>query len=136
MSEQDRHNERVVRGLFEEVINRKRYGRIPQYCTAGVRMHRPGNEVIAGIDAYTDHYRQLHAALPDFDASLADVVVDGDRIATRFSVTGTHRKELLDVAPTGNEVRFPAQILFHFDNGAVAREYHLSDRTALREQLR
>jgi len=130
----EQRNARIVRRLFEEVINGQRYDRIPEYCTEDVLVHRPGNVVLEGVDAYTEHYRRLHAALSDFEATFDDVVVDGDRVATRFSVTGTHEGELLGVAPTGTRVAFTAQVMFHLD-GKIVEEFHHSDRTNLREQL-
>ncbi len=128
-------NERRVRGLFEDVINGQAYDRIPRYCVPDVVVHRPGDVVIVGRDAYESHYRELHAAFPDFEATLTDVVVDTDRVATRFSVTGTHRGELLGIDPTGNEVQFPAQVLFRLDDGTITEEFHQSDWRSLQEQL-
>jgi predicted ester cyclase len=131
-----RRNERTIRWLFDEVINGKQYDRIPRYCTPDVAMHRPGGVVIEGRDAYANHYRELHAAFPDFEAALTDVVADSERVATRLVVTGTHEGELLGVAPTGTRVRFSAQVLFRLADGTVTAEFHQSDRTSLREQLR
>ncbi len=135
MADRERRNERIVRGLFEDVVNGNRYEQIPEYCTEDVVVHRPGDEITVGIDAYENHYRTLHAAFPDFDATPADVVVEGDCVATRLSVTGTHEGELLGIPATGREVTFGAQILFHLDDGAVTEEYHQSDHAALRDQL-
>lgn len=130
----ERSTERTVRRLFEDVINGQQYDRLPRYCSPDVVMHRPGGVVLEGLDAYEEHYRRLHAAFPDFEATLEAVVADGDRVATRLSVTGTHREELLGIDPSGNRVAFGAQIMFHLD-GTVVEEFHQSDHTALREQL-
>jgi ketosteroid isomerase-like protein len=80
----ERPTERTVRRLFEDVINGQRYECLPRYCSRDVVMHRPGDVVLEGLDAYEEHYRRLHAALPDFEATLEDVVADGDRVATRL----------------------------------------------------
>jgi len=136
MSDRERRNERTVRGLFEDVLNGQRYERVSRYCLADVRLQRPGGVVVSGTDAYESHYRRLHSGLPDFEATLSDVVVDADRVATRFSVTGTHDGELLGVPATGTRVEFSAQVLFRLADGRVAEEFHLSDRATLREQLR
>jgi len=128
-------NERTVRGLFEDVMNGQAYDQIPRYCAPDVVMHRPGGVVATGHSAYESHYRELHAAFPDFEASLTDLVADADRVATRFSVTGTHEGKLLGIAPTGTRVQFPAQVLFRLDKGAIAEEFHQSDRRSLHAQL-
>lgn len=128
-------NERTVRGLFEDVINGQEYDRIARYCAPDVVVHRPGGVVTDGREDYEAHYRELHAAFPDFEATLLDVLADSDRVATRFSVTGTHEGDLFGVAPTGNRVRFPAQVLFRLEDGAITEEFHQSDRLGLHAQL-
>ncbi len=128
-------NERTVRGLFEDVVNGGEYGRISRYCAPDVVVHRPGGVVTVGREDYDAHYRELHAAFPDFEAALSDVVVGADRVATRFSVTGTHEGELLGIAPTGTRVQFPAQVLFRLAEATVTEEFHQSDRRRLRAQL-
>lgn len=128
-------NEQTVRSLFEEVINGKRYDRIAHFCAPDVEMNRPGGRVRVGRDDYERHYRKLHTAFPDMEANLTDVVADETRVATRFVVTGTHDGELFGTAPTGKTVRFPAQVLFRFDDGAIVEEFHQSDRLVLRDQI-
>ena len=136
MSSAAERNERTVRGLFADVVESQQYDRVAEYCDPEVVMHRPGDVVVEGRDAYAEHYRTLHDALPDLSASLTDLVADGDRVGTRFVVTATHEGAILGLAPTGREVRFAAQVLFRLADGAVTEEFHQSDLDHLREQLR
>jgi predicted ester cyclase len=129
-------NERTVRGLFETVINGTQYDRLGEFCSPDVVMNRPGGAVAIGLDEYEDHYRALHRTFPDLEAALTDVVSDGTRVATRFTVTATHEGELLGIEATGTRVTFPAQIMFRLGDGTVVEEFHQSDRTTLRKQLR
>lgn len=135
MDSLEEENEQTVRELFETVLNGQQYDRIPEFCGRDVVMHRPGAVVTEGREAYEDHYRKLHATVPDLAATLTDVVVDGTRVVIRFVVTGTHGRELLGMPPTGRTVQFPAQVLFRLADGAIVEEFHQSDRTHLREQL-
>jgi predicted ester cyclase len=135
MSRRERANERHVRRLLTDVVNEKQYEQIPEFCADSVRLHRPGDVVLEGIEAYTDHYRRIHAALPDFRATIQTIVVDGDTVATHCSITGTHEGELLNIEPTGTEVTFTAQILFQLGDGEIVEEFHQSDLTSLRQQL-
>jgi predicted ester cyclase len=129
-------NRRVVESLFENVLNKKHYGQIPQYCTQDVVLHRPGNQTTVGTEAYENHYRRLHTALEEFEATLADVVAGREIVSTRFFVTGIHSAELLGIETTGQRVTFQAQIMFHLDEGEISEEYHQSDYASLRKQLK
>jgi predicted ester cyclase len=136
MAGQREKNERVVRSLFETVINGQEYEAIDQYCSTDVRLHRPGDVIEEGIDAYEAHYRTLHTVFPDFEAALTHVVADHTAVATRFTASGTHDAELFGIPATGTTVQFNAQIVFRLDGETVVAEFHQSDRTHLREQLR
>jgi predicted ester cyclase len=125
-----------MESLFNDVLNGRCYSQIPQYCTQDVVLHRPGNETTVGTEAYEKHYRRLHAALEDFEARLADVVAGREIVSARFFVTGIHSAELLGIDTTGRRVTFQAQIMFHFDEGQIAEEYHQSDYASLRNQLK
>jgi len=136
MTNPEQRTEQVVRSLFESVINGQAYETIEQYCSHDITMYRPGDTVEEGHDAYEQHYRNLHRVFPDFDAALTDVVADDTTVGTRFTVTATHDAPLFGIPATGTTVQFSAQILFRFEDGVIATEFHQSDRTHLREQLR
>lgn len=128
-------NEQVVRTLVADVLNGQRYGVVPEHCREDVVMHRPGGVEAVGLDAYVDHYRGLHRAFPDFEATIEDAVADAGRVAVRLRLTGTHEGDLLGVAPTGTRVSFTAQVLYDLRAGRVAEEWHESDRLGLLRQL-
>ena len=131
----DRENERLVRSLVTDVLNDKRYDAITEYCHDDVVMHRPGGFDEMGLDAYTEHYRRLHRAFPDFDATIERVLADHEHVAVRLRLTGTHEGDLLGVAPTGTNVAFTAQIVYRLSDSRVAEEWHESDRLGLLRQL-
>lgn len=128
-------NERLVRDFVADVLNDKRYDAITEYCHEDIVMHRPGGVDVVGLDAYIEHYRRLHRAFPDFDATIEDVLADTDRVGLRLNLTGTHQGELLGHSPTGTTVSFSAQIIYRLADGRIAEEWHESDRLGLLRQL-
>ncbi|MCG0289115.1 ester cyclase [Streptomyces sp. PSAA01] len=89
----------------------------------------------AGIDGYLGTVAFLRSAFPDLDVSLEDVVVSGDRVAVRVLATGTHRGEILGVAPTGRTVAFRAFDFHQIKDGKIASTWHLEDFFGLQLQL-
>src|SRR5215213_7080259 len=77
----------------------------------------PGVEGKAGAHAF---YQAFGKALPDLELTLEDSVADGDKVAVRFSVRGTHSDELMGVPATGNKVDVDGQSFFRFEDGRVA----------------
>jgi len=56
-------------------------------------------------------------AFPDLKINIDDIFAEGGRVAFRWSVSGTHLGEWLDVSPTGNHVRATGITLFRIAGG-------------------
>ena len=48
-----------------------------------------------------EHHRQLMTAFSDFTMDVDDMIVDGDTVAARFTLSGTHTGRFADIEPTG-----------------------------------
>jgi len=51
-------------------------------------------------------------ALPDLRRNIEDLVAEGDKVAVRFTVTGTHKGEFQGIAPTGKQVSFTVMDIY------------------------
>src|SRR3712207_9068306 len=54
-----------------------------------------------GRDTVKQYVAMHHNAFPDVKATLDDIVAQGDRVAYRWSTSGTHLGELAGIPPTG-----------------------------------
>ena len=52
----------------------------------------------------------LLRAFPDLHITVEDVIEEGDKIASRNTVTGTHRGEYMGLPPTGRPVTYAKQL--------------------------
>jgi steroid delta-isomerase-like uncharacterized protein len=93
-------------------------------------------EPFRGRDAIRERARALLIAFPDLRLERIELVIDGDRHADRWVMTGTHRGELLGLAPTGRRVRVEGATFTRLGpDGLVAQDVHFSDTTTLLAQL-
>jgi predicted ester cyclase len=74
-------------------------------------------------------------AFPDFHVVIEDMVEEGDRIAFRLTVRGTHRGDLAGVAPTGRSVIVSTIIISRFAGGKCVEEWQTVDEVSLFRQL-
>ncbi len=86
----------------------------------------------SGVEAF---YSLLWSAFPDLRISVDDMVGEGDRVAWRLTVKGTHEGEFRGVSPTGVAVTFGAQYLFRFRDGAIVERWTNFDRLGVMVQL-
>jgi ketosteroid isomerase-like protein len=59
-----------------------------------------GMGTLRGHDAVRDAIAGVRDAVSSFTETVADMIIDGDKVVTRYFVTGTHTKPFLGVAPT------------------------------------
>jgi steroid delta-isomerase-like uncharacterized protein len=61
-------------------------------------------------------YSAFWSAFPDGRVEPVDIVAGDDLVAVRLFVKGTHRGEIMGVAPTGNEVDVEEITIFKLDD--------------------
>jgi NTE family protein len=77
--------------------------------------HHPGAPDWNGHHDAEDIVRRTRAAFPDFNETVEDVMVDGDRVITRFVARGTHLGPYQGLAPTGKSFAMAATSLEDFE---------------------
>ncbi|HWP66671.1 MAG TPA: ester cyclase [Candidatus Limnocylindria bacterium] len=95
---------------------------------------RPGE--VRGRAAIRERAAALLAAFPDFHLERVILLVDGDRHADRWVMTGTHRGDLFGIAPTGRAVRVEGATFTQLgEDGLVVEDVHYVDYAGLLAQL-
>jgi hypothetical protein len=61
--------------------------------------HEPDQD-IRGVEEAKQFVGTYLSAFPDMHATVQDVIAEGDKAVTRWTIRGTHQGELMGVAPT------------------------------------
>jgi len=97
-----------------------------------VHGYPPGVEGKAGV---SDFYRSFRSGFSDFELTIEDVLTDGDKVAGRYTIRGTHGGELMGVPASGNKVELDGQSFFRFENGRVVERWQAMDAVPLLIQI-
>src|SRR5215216_3844008 len=74
-------------------------------------------------------------SFPDLSITVEDVMAEGDRVAARVVMRGTHRGEFQGIAPTGKRVEVKAIDMFRISNGKIVEHWgHADDPTSFLRQ--
>ena len=78
---------------------------------------------------------QVRTAFPDVRREALDHVAQGDKIAVRWRVTGTHQGPFGGVPPTGRRVNVTGITIYRIKQGQIAEEWVQMDNAGLSRQL-
>ncbi|GAA0591518.1 SnoaL-like domain-containing protein [Kribbella sandramycini] len=80
-------------------------------------------------------FRGNIAAVPDLSWKVEDLLIDGNRIAVRFTMAGTPVQEWLGLKPNGARVTFAEMAFYEVEEGRFKTIRSLMDMDSLRAQL-
>jgi predicted ester cyclase len=78
----------------------------------------------------------LWKAFPDIRIMFDDIIIEGNKVACRYNLTGTHKGEFMDLQPTDKQFRVNGMTVFSFRNTKCIERWNLVDMMSLMEQLR
>ncbi len=75
-----------------------------------------------------------YEVLSDFQVDIENVIAEGDLVAARFTIKGTHSSDELGIPSSGKRVSYPVQIIYRFQDGKVKEAW--TDWDSLYELMR
>lgn len=99
-----------------------------------VRQHSPVEAT--GVQAIKEMvFERLYRAFPDLHITLEDMIEEGDKVAVKDLVTGTHLGEFNGLPPTGKSVSYREIFIARFANGRIAEAWGVVDVFTQMKQL-
>ncbi|HSE05403.1 MAG TPA: ester cyclase [Methylomirabilota bacterium] len=129
-------NKALVRRMLTAVRPGWTSAVLEEFFAPGYRRHLTptGPHLTAGEQR--ERASRLRAAFPDSEATLEDILAEGDRVAYRLTIRGTHRGSFLGVEPTGRRVAVAFYAIVRVEGGKLAEEWGGLDQVDLLRQLR
>lgn len=103
--------------------------------TADIVIHGGSGEEIRDIKEFKRYCREWLSAFPDLHFTVDDIVVEGDRVATRHVWTGTHKGELQGIPPTNKKVISWEIEIDRIVGGKIAEVWTRYDTLGVMQQL-
>lgn len=131
--------ETLMRRSLHEIWNWRMLGQIGRYYAPNLVCYTTGNRILYGRGDYRHNLLALLAAFPDA-LLLVDHVCsvpngDGYRVATRWTLLGTHTGPGWYGPPSGKRVRLMGMTHSEVENNRIVREWLLYDEVSILKQL-
>lgn len=96
----------------------------------------PGRpDPVHGPKGYLEIINMMRSGFPDIQWKVEETIVEGDRIAARFTMTGTHRGTFYGVPPSGKKISVQALNIYHLSHGQFVEEFGQPDMLGLLTQI-
>ena len=117
---------------FVEFINTSNEQLAQELVSSDATFNVPGlPEPMRGPGGYLAIIGMMRNGFPDIQWSLEDKVVEENKVAARFIMTGTHNGIFYDVLPTGKVIKVQPINFYRVSNGQIVEEYGQPDMLGL-----
>jgi steroid delta-isomerase-like uncharacterized protein len=128
-------NKAVVRRFIEEVQNKKNMDVFDELnaedfvnlsAPPGMPTDREGGKMYLG---------GFLRAFPDSKVTVDDMIAEGDRVATKKTLTGTHTGEFMGIPASGNRVTLQFVDILRLRDGRIIEHWLSMDQLSFMQQL-
>jgi len=121
---------------FNEFINTASEQLATELISTNAIFHVPGRpEPMKGPSGYLAVIGMMRGGFPDIQWTLEELIAEGDKIAARFTMRGTHRGPFFGVPPTGKKIEVQAMNFYRFSEGQIVEERGQPDLLGLLQQI-
>ena len=97
--------------------------------------HSGTGEDIRGLKNYKQYMRRYYSAFPDLHLTIDDMVVEGDKVAIRWTMSGTHKGEIEGIPPTGKKMTIWGISIERVVGGKFVETWETYDTMGFMQQL-
>jgi steroid delta-isomerase-like uncharacterized protein len=120
---------------YSEVMSEGKSEVIDELCAPDFTDHDPFPGVSGDLAGIKDFVAQIRAAFPDLQLTAEDMIEEGDRLAVRSTMRGTHDGDFMGIPATGKKVEVSGYDIVRIENDHAVEHWGVIDAAALMEQL-
>lgn len=125
----------MAKRWYGEVVSGGKTELIDELCAPDFVDHDPLPGTSADLAGIKEFVAQIRAAFPDLQVTVDDLIGEGDRLAVRSTMRGTHEGDFMGIPATGKKVEVSNYDFVRFENDQAAEHWGVIDSAALMEQL-
>lgn len=88
-----------------------------------------------GVEGMLGVYQAFFAGFPDLRLAVEETVEEGERMAVRITVIGTHAGMFQGIPPSGRPVEVQGISILHFSEGRTVERWNQLDQLGMLQQL-
>jgi steroid delta-isomerase-like uncharacterized protein len=126
-------NKAVIRHMIKE-LNNQNLAVLDEAMADNCILRFPTGQEM-NREGYKQLLTELINAFPDIKATIDSIIAEGDEVAVRFILEGTHKGSFMGMPPTGKTIRVTEDYFGRFEGGKLIELRYLEDTLAFQQQL-
>jgi steroid delta-isomerase-like uncharacterized protein len=128
-------NKLIMRRIYEETWNKGNLAFVDQNFAPSYIVHDPIQGVTNDREGMKQRVTMMRTAFPDMHITIEDIITEGDKLVQRWVAQGTHKGELMGIAPTGKQVTITGINISRIVGGKLVEDWTEADMLGMMQQL-
>jgi steroid delta-isomerase-like uncharacterized protein len=125
----------LMKRFVDEVWNKGTLKVADELASTTALFHDPIAKELSSLDAFKKHVESIRSAFPDFRVALDDIASSGDKIYTRWTVTGTNKGSFMGMPPTNKRTVLVGMSTHRIQSGKIVETWMNYDLLGMLQQL-
>ena len=125
----------LIRRMFDNAFNRGTFAVLDELVAADGVSHTPTWGMPNNREGLKQLIAMFRSAFPDLHCTVEDEINEGDKVAARWTIRGTHTGLFLGNPSTSRPIVAQGMIFARIASGQIAEGWTLVDQMSILQQL-
>ncbi len=127
-------NKKIVQ-RYQEIYNSNDLEALGEVVSDNILTPKIMPGIPTGMEGAKAAHRIMLAGFPDYQTIIDDLVAEGDKVAVRITMSGTHTGSFMGIPATGKHVSFTGMYMARIVDGKIVEHWGEEDGVSLLQQL-
>jgi steroid delta-isomerase-like uncharacterized protein len=128
-------NKDLVRRFYEEVFTKGNIAKADEFIAADFVDNSPMPGQAPGAEGAKQTLAMYLSAFSNMQATIHDMIAEGDKVVTRYTAGATHTGELMGIPATGKQITMTGIEIFRVAGGKLVERWESFDQLGMMQQL-
>lgn len=111
------------------------FSQMSEMFSPNMRFHFPGVPVPMSVSEFQGPAQGIYEGFNDFKHEIEDVIIEGNKVACRLSIRGTHNGNFQGIPATNKPIAINAITIFNIENYQLSEHWVSVDMLGLMAQI-
>ena len=124
-------NKAIVRRYFEEGWGEQNSPAIDELVDPGYVSYNNSDDFAGNLDSLKVTIASFHQLAPDMTVRVDQLIAEGDTVAARVVITGTHTGDVFNLKPTNKPITITINSMVSLSDGKIVEEWQAFDALSI-----